>query len=379
MSTQSTVKEFMEANGISPSFSIDETIATLPYSKLSPLPTPRYTGPQIDSRRRIAMAVESMRLHMTDEGWQIMEGLGHNGYLLCGHNLPVSTCNTNIIIGHLNPSIVVLQDKREWDTQYKDFREPLARFYNIQSLKQKEDIFKLTILKDSHQKPEYHRESADEIGCHAWIIYYHPKIVSYLARYVRPQHLIRTFHSVNNLLVPPYSNLQRSSCLLSGAISNVYPLRVRIANAHASGVIPELTYMRHPGYHRNGTHTPEFLKILSRFKVSICTSSIYGYALRKIIESTACGCIVITDLPTDEVLPFIDGNLVRISPHSTPEQVRNLILYLARTYDPNRQESYALLAKKFYDYRATTSRLDHNIESIRESYNGLNNSLTEKE
>ena len=70
----------------------------------------------------------------------------------------------------------------------------------------------------------------------------------------------------------------------------------------------------HPGYHANGSFTPALhSRNSTKFKVAICTSSTMGFALRKIIEATACGCRVITDLPAGEVMPEIDGNLTRVS------------------------------------------------------------------
>jgi hypothetical protein len=135
-----------------------------------------------------------------------------------------------------------------------------------------------------------------------------------------------------------------------------------------------------------GTHTPEFLGTLPAYKVSICTSSIYGYALRKIVESTACGCIVITDLPTDEVMPEIEeplleefalpaggtavrtGNIVRVAPTIPLTDFAELIKQLYRTWDDERQHHFAERAKKFYDYRAVGKRLADDIEKLRRNY-----------
>lgn len=349
--------------------SINETISRLPHPIVPSLSKPKFTGPKLDSRRRIALAVESMRNHMTDEGWQIFEGLQHSGYYLCGWNLPYGITDCNTIIRDTNPSTIIVQDKREWDVAPRDFREHNARFYSINSLKERDDILKLTILKDSHQKPLYHRESAEEMGCHAWIIYYNNKIVSHLAPYTRPQHLIRTYHTINSLIVPPYTSNNREHSILSGAVSSVYPLRQKLIDAYNQGRLPDTSITKHPGYHRNGTCTPGFIAKLSRYKVSICTASIYGYALRKIIESTAAGCVVITDLPKDEVLPHIDGNLYRVKPDISPEEIRTILNLTAHCYDPDKQEHYAFLAKKHYDYKIVTHKLTEDIENLRRRYN----------
>src|SRR5690606_34111233 len=147
---------------------------------------------------RLALGVESMRRHMTDEGWQLFAGLGRAGYLLCGHDLPINRTDVRELLDEYGPSVVVLQDKREWEGLTADrSRDPRMRFRRVNALMQRQDVFTLTVLKDAHARPEYHRESAREIGCHAWVVYYHPRIVAHLAPYVRERHLVRTYHTVD--------------------------------------------------------------------------------------------------------------------------------------------------------------------------------------
>jgi hypothetical protein len=126
--------------------------------------------------------------------------------------------------------------------------------------------------------------------------------------------------------------------------------------------------LRHPGYAMAGCATPAFLQILNRFKVAICTSSVYGYALRKIIEATACGCVVVTDFPADEILPEIDDNLVRIHPRIGLPRLAALIGRLTDSYEIDLQRHYAERARAFYDYRAIGCRLAADIEALRCSY-----------
>lgn len=329
------------------------------------LPAPSYDTGSYCNRARVAFAVESMKDHTSDEGWQLMLALKHAGYSLCGHHLQHGI-NTDVILKETNPAVVVVQDKREWDKISKDFREIKAHFDNIRSLR-KHDSFKLTILKDAHQKPTYHSASAHEMGVHAWIVYYHPRIVNHLSSFTRPQHLIRTYHSIDSSLVPEF-NHERRRCLLSGAVSSVYPFRQRLIEAAQSLLLPETDYLKHPGYHRRGTATPKFLTLLNRYKVSICTSSIFGYSLRKIIESIACGCIVITDLPHDDFLPGIDRGLVRVGNDTTVEEICDMLPKLYKEYDYNNQIMLASIAKNYYDYHAIGLRLHDDIETMRKSY-----------
>jgi hypothetical protein len=96
--------------------------------------------------------------------------------------------------------------------------------------------------------------------------------------------------------------------MVSGAASNAYPLRQRvIRDALDLGV----DVLRHPGYGNQGPRTPEYMRHLAGYKVHVATASMYGFALRKIIESVAMGCTVVTDLPAYDVLPEIDGALVQ--------------------------------------------------------------------
>lgn len=337
--------------------------------QLTELPAPSYK-PSSGSLTspRLGLAVESMKRHMTDEGWQIFEGLESAGYYLCGYGLSNPLTALDVILRY-DPATLVIQDKREWDVVRGDFREPRARFTNLAYLRDRQDVFRVTILKDAHQRPHYHEEAAREMGCHAWIVYYHPDRVLKYAPYVRERHLIRTYHTIDSTLVPEYSPDREYGCLLSGAISSAYPLRERLYRNRLH--LPSTLILEHPGYHRNGCQTPRFLKFLSRFKVAICTASKYQYALRKMIEATAAGCVVLTDLMEQDCLPEIDGNLVRIPSGSSVPFVRDTIERLIAEYNPERQKYYSDCAKLYYDFREEGKRLSQKIEDLRCSYGAL--------
>ncbi len=334
---------------------------------------PPYAPIPFSQRGCVGLAVESMKRHTTDEGWQLFQGLEHAGYALAGYKLSIDQTNVGRLLDIAkerfdgNLSTVVVQDEREWAWEGKNFREPLARFDNIQHLSKRHELFKCTILKDVQQRPEWHAESAAKMGCHAWIVYYHPPKVCQLNPHVRPQHLVRTWHTLEPADVPPFAHRGREGCLLSGAVSSAYPLRQSlVANQHH---LPATTVMPHPGYHRDGCCTPAFLRELSKYKVAICTSSMYGYALRKIMEATAAGCVVVTDLPKEDMLPEIDGNLVRVGPNIAPFKMGVLLRRLYASYEPDKQAEWAWKAKKFYDWRTMGLRLAADIESLRLRYN----------
>lgn len=342
---------------------VKDTIAKLPRINVAELTATKFVNGVTGNR--IVLGVASMREHMTDEGWQITHGLSLNGYKHCGYMLEENQTDVAELISKYNPGTVVIQDVREWDYQPGDFRDKNARFINVDSLRSRDDIFKVTVLKDSHQRPEYHRSKSSMMGIHAWIVYYNEQIVKHLATYVRPQHLIRTTHSIDREIVPEFSEMRDSNCLFSGAVSRAYPLRqIIIRNREFLPIFVQ----SHPGYNRNGCVVPEFMKLLNRFKVSICTSSKYGYTLRKLIESTVCGCKVITDLPRDENLPVVEENLIRINPNDNYRTIKRTIEDAVKSYDYEKQKELAKRAIEHYDYRVVCAKLAEDIQIMKDKY-----------
>jgi hypothetical protein len=336
--------------------------ATAPVVRLDP---PEYI-PQEGGLHMLGL--HSFAQHMTDEGWQMQEGLALAGYRLWGPGYPDDQRDVPTILNLAAPvRTLIVQDKREWDPGSSTCLNKDAGFQNYHHLSHRPDIFKLTICKDAHQEPHYHRDAAEQMGYHGWIAYYHPDIVCALAPYIRREHLIRTWHSVDPAKIPPYgANPRDRTCLLSGnAARDYYPLRNRLyANAQ---YLPVET-RSFPGYAANGPDTDNYLFALTHYKVAICTASRLGYALRKLIEATACGCRVITNLPEIDVLPEIEGNLIRISSDIPLHALSKLIRHTADTYEKDKQEDFAKRAQAFYDYRRRGRELAAEIERLRLNY-----------
>lgn len=314
---------------------------------------------------KIALMVGSMKNHMTSEGWEIALALQSSGYGLRGGVID-GEVDVKKILETDRPSVVVIQDKREWigKTAGPGFDEK-ERFTYVDALAKRPDIFKATILKDAHADHALQREAAEEIGCHAWITYYHPAVVCHLAPYVRPEHVVRTYHTVDPAAVPewlPGNGRWNNEYLVSGAVSGAYPLRKRLIESGKFKVLD------HPRYGRNHCFTGSYLSVLSNFKVAICTASRYGYALRKIIEATAVGCRVVTDLPEDDVLPFIDTNLIRVHNDSSPENVLRACKLAADIWDENAQCEMALTCQAHYSYQNQGRLLSDAIDRMRSTY-----------
>jgi hypothetical protein len=354
---------------------VSDVIANLPVDPLPTIPKPSYEYSNRDNR--IALAVESFARHMTDEGHQLQCGWEQNQYQLFGHGYPEPRNRTNVesILETENPSVCIVQDRREWDSNRTSCFVKQAEFKNCRFLRFRDDVFRVTVCKDAHSDAVWSKRFHENISAHAWLIYYHPRIACHLASWLRPEHCIRVYHSVDRDDVPEFSADNRRGILLSGAIDlQIYPLRWALRsywrrnNRNESGV----TLRSHPGYNARGSHTPQFLRDLSTFKVSICTSSIFGYSLRKIIESVACGCVTVTNLPIDDVLPEIDDALVRIPNDMPAAEVFNLCRRLELEYDADLRREFARRALEFYDWRASGRRMCNEIESLRKNYNTPN-------
>lgn len=348
-----------------PPRTVDEVISRLKMTpRCAELPAPACTGDGVGPR--IALGVSSMQHHTTDEGWVLIEGLRHAGWQVFGHGYPPPHNLTDVraILDRVNPSVAFVNDVREWNGG--SFRDPLARFTNIESLAERPDIFKVGVSKDSHNSVEMCNGSFRAMGAHAFQHNYHPLIVKHVNPGLRAKHLIRSWHSIEPANVPPFDKHKRDGCIFSGAISPVYPLRERIlANLEK---LPKTVYHPHPGYRRDGCVTPLLLDAMSHHKVAIVTSSVFGYSLRKFVEATAAGCRIITDLPVDEVMPEIDGNLTRVGSDVSIGELRDILLEMYSTYDPKRQKEIAEWTKMWYDWRVVGLRLAAEIESMRRNY-----------
>jgi hypothetical protein len=350
---------------------VDSTIAAIKHvPTVQELPAPPYVGDADDSRPRIVLGVSSLRDCTSPEGHALIEGLRHAGWQVWGHGYadPFNLTDVREIIHRIEPGVVLVYDIREWGEHCgkNDLRDPMARFTNLSALLERANIFKVGMIRDAHNSVEQCNESFKQAGVHAWVHQYHPRIVKHLNNAVRPQHLIRSWHSVEPADVPPFDKHNREGCLLSGNLSGYYPLRQRLYdNLH---LLPRTTMLGHPGYQRQKCHTPEMLDQFSRHKVAIVTSSIFGYAIRKFVEATAAGCAIITDLPTDEVIPFIDVNFTRVSTDVSISEVRNLLLEMYRLYNPERQRQLSDVCKCYYDWRNVGCRLDDSIEMMKEHY-----------
>lgn len=311
--------------------------------------------------RGLVLGNESYKLHMTDEGFQLQESLKFAGWTLDGPGYSGEHSAKTLVKTH-KPHHVFVQDKRDWD--------PLSEcpgataetaFTHISSLSALSNVTVSCVVKDAGPEgSEYHEQFCKEIGADAVVHYYHPLSILKYSPWLQHYKLVRTYHSINPVDVPPFvAGTSRRPIVGSGAIgsltTDVYPLRSRVApRAQEFGMV----WLTHPGYNNDrGPDTPNYLRFLSQFKVSLATSSAYGFSLRKIIESVACGCTVVTDLPSYDILPEIDRAIVRIKPTITDTELKVVLKEAVSTWEEEGRRRWAQKAVAYYNYHNMGQRL----------------------
>lgn len=308
---------------------------------------------------KIVLGNIDYRTHMTDEGNQFQEGLSSAGWKLCGKGYDDQVWVPKIIETY-NPTHVVVHDKRDWDPSSGIcFKQGIA-FRNVGDLARHDELFRACVIKDAGSSQEYHHRFAVEVRAHALIVYYHPTSCVSVAPWMQQFPMIRTHHSLdmNTANEIGFPKRRREPALVSGAVSNAYPLRQMIVKAAPSVGIDVL---RHPGYGNKQSHTPRYLRTISEYRVHVCTASRYGFALRKIIESVAMGATPVTDLPEYDVLPEIDKALVRIPGNATMHDVLVAVGRAKAEWNHDERLHYANIARQHYDWRAVGQRLSEEL------------------
>ena len=116
---------------------------------LPQLPAPAYT-PRDVPQNYVFLGAEDMSRFITDEGWQLTWGFGLSGYQLCGKDLAFDETDITTILDKINPTVVVVQEPREWNPKAKELpKHDGAEFKNLEALGKRDDIFKLVVLKDA--------------------------------------------------------------------------------------------------------------------------------------------------------------------------------------------------------------------------------------
>lgn len=306
----------------------------------------------------VVLANVDYRQHLTDEGDQFQVGLEHAGWTLLGAGYQDGVRDVKHLIDRYSPTACVVHDKRDWDPMSAiAFRKDVG-FQRVGELARK-PFFKAVVVKDAATSVEYQRKFYNEVGAKAAIVYYHPKSVTEFAPWLGTVPLIRTYHSVDADFVRTLDlRALRKRAVVSGATSNTYPLRQLV---FLQGQRHGIDGYGHPGYGNKGSKTPSYLQMLAGYRVHVATASRFKFALRKIIESVACGATPVTNLPSYDVLPEIDGALVRIPVMSRLQDVLTAVQHADETWNLEERLAWAEKAWQFYDFRAIGVRLSEQL------------------
>jgi hypothetical protein len=120
-------------------------------------------------------------------------------------------------------------------------------------------------------------------------------------------------------------------CLFAGALhETIYPLRSRYVQLIKGGAIPG-EVRRFPGHRTRTAGEGEaqhhsFSNHLRRSKVALCCSSTYKYALSKYVEAIAAGCVVVGDMPDDQLFRDTLGRaLVEVNNSMADDQIMRIV------------------------------------------------------
>ena len=311
----------------------------------------------------LMFVLESFRRHMDNGRWLFQLGMEAAGYSSIGGGLPPPGSHgldVGWAIESWRPQVAIMWPRYEWDPAQWGGPEVTAAhcFTNIAPLVARSDVLRVAVFHDAGSDRARQRLWHEEFQPHVWLTWYHPQSVAAVAPHVPRERMVRTYHILDPVAAPPIVPRQGVACVTGAASPNVYPLRTRAIQAAKAGELgPGVHALKHPGYRQDGSHSNSFLHTLAGYRVAICTASAYRFALRKLFEATAAGCIVVTDLPAYDGLPAIEGNLIRVSPDIPTAELREVVQAAAAGWDLARQSAYALAAVNRYHHFAETARL----------------------
>ena len=294
----------------------------------------------------IVLANESYKHHVTSEGEQLQAGLQLAGFTLVGHGYDGLT-DVRSILAKYDPKVVVIQAREDWDKNSAGCFDKQVSYTNIGALAT-HPCFKVHVVKDCAGTHDRRKAWCEEVKADAVLIYYHPKSVLANSPWLAEYPLLRHRHTIDPADLDWKNDPIRLRGVVSGAISQrVYPLRTLASN---SAMMFGLQKLKHPGYGNLGSRSADYIRQLSRFKVSVACSSVYGFSLRKITESAAAGCIVVTDLPEYDDLPHLNDALVRVRRGAQHNELRMAINDAARKWTAFAADHQRNMAIAHYDY-----------------------------
>ena len=316
----------------------------------------------------LLFALESFRRHMDNGRWLFQLGMERQDYVSVGGEMPspgVDSTDVAWAVERFKPRIVVFWPRYEWDP--KEWSGPEVRpehcYRNWECLFDHPEILRVCVFHDAGSARAQQKRWHEALRPHVYLTWYHADSVLPFAPHIRREQLVRTYHILDGDNTPPVRDRQKT-CIISGAHTpDVYPFRTRVLQlAKESKLGPGVDAITHPGYKQAGTRSNAYVQKLGEYRVAVCTASAYRFALRKIWEATAAGCRVITNLPSYDLLPGIDDNLIRVSSDVSTGELKEVIQNAAATWDLRQQQAFAERAVELYDWRAECARVAKELE-----------------
>lgn len=308
----------------------------------------------------LVLANSDYKFHVTSEGEQLQAGLEAAGWTLAGFGYGDGCVDVPTLLERHQPRLVFVTAREDWDETSAGCFNKHCSFKRIGALASHSDIFKVAVVKDCPGNFDRRKAWCEEIKADAVVIYYHEQSMVKVSPWLKDYPLVRTWHTVDRDLCQRILDAVkwRAGAVVSGAKSTVYPLRsMAFENASRIG----LATLPHPGYGIRRCHTAEYLRDLSHYKVHLATASIHGFALRKLFESVAVGCVPVTNLPSTDILPEIDGSLVQIPSDVSPDDLKLIVSTNVEDYNQSERLEWAKKCWDFYDWRVSGKALSEEI------------------
>tara|TARA_Y100000768_G_C23663350_1_gene534228 strand:- start:40 stop:639 length:600 start_codon:yes stop_codon:yes gene_type:complete len=165
---------------------------------------------------------------------------------------------------------------------------------------------------------------------------------------------IYTPHYIDTNIFTIYPEINKDiDILIYGNLSDLYPFRKRVFNILNDNDI-SYQFLPHPGYLDQNENTDNIIigeqlaKLINRAKYTLVTCSAFNYLVKKYMEITACGSIMIGNYPKYEDNPFknnyinidndmSDNDIVQIIQNALNnyEQYKNTYIKYCHTYTLN--------------------------------------------
>ena len=298
----------------------------------------------------------------SDDGFHLLQrGMEQAGWISAGYGMrgPRRHDSTNVeeVLRIYRPRAVLLWPRWQWDWAVGHHHGigPEHCLQNWHRLLDDESTLRVTVLRDAAALPDEHRRWHDEFRPHRYLVWHHARSVRRLWPGIAEVQLIRTRHTVDAALLAEIGDApsRPGTCVLFGEIQpDEHPLLWRLHEAirhgRTCGLIDEFPPR---DYSLGQSESVGHVQRLSAYKVAICGASAHRFCVREIFEATLAGCIVITDLPRWDMVPWIDGNLIRVPTFAPVPELLKIIKRAADEWNPAKQRRYAAWTAQHHDYR----------------------------